>query len=67
MSVSDRLTEFVQALRAKGIQAGPGETVDAAAALEVLGFDDRERTREGLAACLIRRDGQRAVFDRKRV
>ncbi|EWM11360.1 hypothetical protein KUTG_01664 [Kutzneria sp. 744] len=63
MTVSDRLTEFVQALRAKGIQAGPGETVDAAAALEVLGFDDRERTREGLAACLIRRDGQRAVFD----
>ncbi|QUQ62921.1 vWA domain-containing protein [Kutzneria sp. CA-103260] len=63
MSVSDRLTEFVQALRAKGIQAGPGETVDAAAALEILGFDDREQTREGLAACLIRRDGQRAVFD----
>ncbi len=63
MSVSDRLTEFVQALRAKGIQAGPGETVDAAAALAVLGFDDREQTREGLAACLIRRDGQRAVFD----
>ncbi|GAA3436339.1 vWA domain-containing protein [Kutzneria kofuensis] len=63
MSVSDRLTEFVHALRAKGIQAGPGETIDAAAALEVLGFDDRERTREGLAACLIRRDGQRAVFD----
>jgi len=63
VSVSDRLTEFVQALRAKGIQAGPGETIDAAAALEVLGFDDRERTREGLAACLIRRDGQRAVFD----
>jgi hypothetical protein len=63
VSVADRLTEFVQALRAKGIQAGPGETVDAAAALEVLGFDDRERTREGLAACLIRRDGQRAVFD----
>jgi uncharacterized protein with von Willebrand factor type A (vWA) domain len=63
VSVSDRLTGFVQALRAKGIQAGPGETVDAAAALEVLGLGDRERTREGLAACLIRRDGQRAVFD----
>ena len=63
MTVADRLTEFVQALRAKGIQAGPGETVDAAAALEVLGLGDRERTREGLAACLIRRDGQRAVFD----
>jgi uncharacterized protein with von Willebrand factor type A (vWA) domain len=37
--------------------------VDAAAALDVLGLGDRERVREGLAACLIRRDGQRAVFD----
>lgn len=59
----DRLVEFVGALREHGVQAGPSETVDAAAALEVLGLDDRERMREGLAAALIRRGGQRAVFD----
>jgi uncharacterized protein with von Willebrand factor type A (vWA) domain len=59
----ERLVEFVGALRAQGIPAGPSETVDAAAAIEVLGLDDRERLREGLAASLVRRGGQRAVFD----
>ncbi|MDT8914904.1 VWA domain-containing protein [Amycolatopsis sp. PS_44_ISF1] len=63
MTVTDRLTGFVRALREHGIPAGPSETVDAAAALEVLGFDDRELVREGLAAALVRRGGQRAVFD----
>ena len=63
MSVPERLASFVNALRAQGIPAGPAETVDAAAALEVLGFDDRELVREGLAAALVRRGGQRAVFD----
>ncbi|MFI5612947.1 VWA domain-containing protein [Amycolatopsis sp. NPDC051903] len=61
--VTERLTAFVQALREQGVPAGPSETVDAAAALEVLGFDDRELVREGLAAALVRRGGQRAVFD----
>ncbi|RLV55596.1 VWA domain-containing protein [Aeromicrobium phragmitis] len=61
--VAERLVEFVDALRLKGINAGPSETIDAAAALEVLGFDDREVLREGLAAALVRRDGQRDVFD----
>ncbi|WP_329063768.1 vWA domain-containing protein [Amycolatopsis sp. NBC_01480] len=61
--VTERLTGFVRALRAHGIPAGPSETVDAASALEVLGFDDRELVREGLAAALVRRGGQRAVFD----
>ncbi|MFG2146141.1 VWA domain-containing protein [Streptomyces sp. NPDC048696] len=59
----DRLTELVRSLRAHGIGIGPGETVDAAAVLEVLGFDDRERIREGLAAALLHQEGQRAVFD----
>ncbi|MCR6486756.1 VWA domain-containing protein [Amycolatopsis sp. OK19-0408] len=61
--VPERLASFVRALRAQGIPAGPAETVDAAAALEVLGLDDRALVREGLAAALVRRGGQRAVFD----
>ncbi|NBH06714.1 hypothetical protein GTY80_26180, partial [Amycolatopsis sp. SID8362] len=61
--VPERLASFVKALRAQGIPAGPAETVDAAAALEVLGMDDRALVREGLAAALVRRGGQRAVFD----
>ncbi|WP_033262581.1 vWA domain-containing protein [Amycolatopsis vancoresmycina] len=61
--VPERLAGFVKALRDQGIPAGPSETVDAAAALEVLGLDDRALVREGLAAALVRRGGQRAVFD----
>nr|WP_095872481.1 VWA domain-containing protein [Streptomyces sp. TLI_235] len=58
-----RLAGLVQALRGHGLRIGPGETADAAAALEVLGLADRERVRAGLAAVLLRADGQRAVFD----
>ncbi len=61
--VSGRLIGFVRALRTHGILAGPGETVDAATALEALGLTDRQRMREGLAATLLRHEGQRAVFD----
>ncbi|MFC4003358.1 VWA domain-containing protein [Prauserella oleivorans] len=58
-----RLVEFVGALRERGIEVGPGETVDAAAAVDVLGLDDRGRLREALAATLLRGAGQRPVFD----
>ena len=63
VGVPERLVEFVGALRHRGIPAGPSETVDAAAVLDVLGMADRERMRAGLAAALVRRGGQRAVFD----
>jgi uncharacterized protein with von Willebrand factor type A (vWA) domain len=63
MTVPARLVEFVGALRSKGIPAGTSETVDAAAVIDVLGLADRERLREGLAAALVRRGGQRDVFD----
>jgi uncharacterized protein len=59
----ERLVGFVEALREQGIQAGPSETIDAAAALKVLGLESRDRMREGLAATLVRRGGQRSVFD----
>ncbi|MEU4350318.1 VWA domain-containing protein [Streptomyces sp. NPDC023838] len=62
-ALPDRVTELVRALRTHGLRIGPGETVDAAAALEVLGFEDRERVREGLAAALLHHEGQRSVFD----
>jgi uncharacterized protein with von Willebrand factor type A (vWA) domain len=63
VSVPSRLVEFVEALREHAILAGPGETIDAARVLAVLGMDDREQVREGLAAALLRRSGQRVVFD----
>jgi uncharacterized protein with von Willebrand factor type A (vWA) domain len=61
--LAGRLVEFVEALRSKGIPAGPSETIDAAEVIRVLGMDQREQLREGLAASLVRRGGQRDVFD----
>ncbi|WP_116111993.1 vWA domain-containing protein [Amycolatopsis ruanii] len=58
-----RLVEFVGSLREHGIPVGPGETVDAAAAVDVLGLTDREQLRAALAATVLRRSGQRATFD----
>ncbi|MFF4035552.1 VWA domain-containing protein [Streptomyces sviceus] len=63
MSTAERLTSLVGALRAHGVRIGTGETVDAAQAVEALGFTDRERLREGLAATLLHSPAQRPVFD----
>ncbi|WP_031077431.1 vWA domain-containing protein [Streptomyces sp. NRRL WC-3742] len=60
---ASRLTGLVRALRGHGLRIGPSETVDAAAVLAVLGLDDREQVRAGLAAAVLRSEGQRAVFD----
>ncbi|MGY1495662.1 vWA domain-containing protein [Streptomyces sp. QTS52] len=61
--VAERLTGLVQALRSHGVRIGTGETVDAAQAVAVLGFADRELLREGLAATLLHGTDQRPVFD----
>ncbi|MEU8618962.1 VWA domain-containing protein [Streptomyces sp. NPDC048623] len=60
----DRVTGLVRALRAHGFGIGTGETVDAGLALAAVGFEDRERMREALAATLLHGAGQRRVFDR---
>jgi uncharacterized protein with von Willebrand factor type A (vWA) domain len=62
--LAGRLVEFVEALRSKGIPTGPSESVDAAAVMRVLGLEDRNLLREGMAAALVRRGGQRDVFDK---
>ncbi|MFE1347429.1 VWA domain-containing protein, partial [Streptomyces sp. NPDC058757] len=59
-----RLTGLVGALRDHGFGIGTGETVDAGLALEAVGFADRERMREALAATLLHGERQRPVFDR---
>ncbi|MCO1656590.1 vWA domain-containing protein [Pseudonocardia humida] len=57
------LVDFVAALRSNGVPVGPGETVAAAEVLGALDLIHREQLREGLAAALLRRSGQRAAFD----
>jgi uncharacterized protein with von Willebrand factor type A (vWA) domain len=57
------LVDFVGALRTHHVDVGPGETVDAAAVMAELDLLRREQLREGLAAALLRRSGQRQTFD----
>jgi uncharacterized protein with von Willebrand factor type A (vWA) domain len=63
MALAARLVDFVGALREHGIPVGPGETADAAAAIDVLGLADRDQLRAALAATVLRRAGQRVTFD----
>ena len=62
-TLPDRLVEFVAALREHHVAVGPGETVDAGRVMTALGLSDRDYLREGLASALLRRSGQRSVFD----
>ena len=57
------LVDFVSALRRHHVAVGPGETVDAAQVLGALDLLERDQLREGLAAALLRRSGQRDTFD----
>ncbi len=61
--LAGRLVAFATALRSKGMQVGTSEVVDAGQVATVLGLEDRSLLREGLAAALVRRGGQREVFD----
>lgn len=62
-AIETRLVDFARALREHGIVAGPSDVVDAAAAAQVLGWQDRERLRAGFAAALLRRSGERQLYD----
>lgn len=58
-----RVVDLSRALRTHGVSVGPSETVDAAAACAALGVTDRDRLRAGVAAAMMRREGDRVVFD----
>lgn len=58
-----RLVALAGSLRTHGLQVGTSEVNDAARAVEVLGLTHRSRLREGVAAAMLRRSGDRRVFD----
>nr|WP_246306262.1 VWA domain-containing protein [Allobranchiibius huperziae] len=51
-------------MRDHGIRVGTSEVADAARIATALGLDDRIRLRGGVAAAMLRRAGDREVFDR---
>ena len=54
---------FVRALRAAGLPLGPAQAMDAVRAVEAAGVADRDDFRAALAAALVRRPEERAVFE----
>ncbi|WP_406288375.1 vWA domain-containing protein [Embleya sp. NBC_00896] len=63
MSLLDRHTGFVRALRHGGLPVSLAEGLDAARALTVLDLADRETLRAAYAASLVKRHTHRPVFD----
>ena len=61
--LGSRLVDLARALRQYGVNVGTSEVTDAAAATTVLGLEDRERLRSGLAAAMMRRSADRSLFD----
>lgn len=57
------LTDFVRVLRNAEIRVSPAETLDAARALEHVGYADRERLRETLSATLAKTIPEKALFE----
>src|SRR5437870_1270836 len=58
-----RILAFVQALRAEAVDVSVAETMDAVRAVAAAGVE-REVLRESLAACLVKDEEDRPVFDR---
>jgi uncharacterized protein with von Willebrand factor type A (vWA) domain len=61
--LGERLVDLARSLRLHGVTVGTSEITDAASAATTLGLEDRERLRTGLAATMMRRSADRAVFD----
>lgn len=61
--LGSRLVDLARALRRYGVTVGTSEVTDAAAVTTVIGLEDRERLRSGLAAAMMRRSADRALFD----
>ena len=58
-----RIVEFIRGLRAGGVVVSTAEGVDAFAAIELLGVQDRTLFRESLRATLIKRESDFEIFD----
>ncbi len=58
------LTGFVRALRAAGAEASPGETIDAARALSLIGYADRELMKAALATSLAKSEAELLIYER---
>jgi hypothetical protein len=61
--IADNVVHFSRVLRTAGLQVGPDRVLAGIAALEAVGVDRREDVRAALAAVMLDRHEQQAVFD----
>jgi len=64
MSAERTITDFVRALRSADVPVSPAEAIDAARALHVLGYGDRQSMKTGLRGSLAKSEADVATFDR---
>lgn len=57
------LTRFIRALRTAGAQVSTAEAIDAARALDVIGFEDRQSLKDSLGIVLAKSAEEKAVHD----
>jgi uncharacterized protein with von Willebrand factor type A (vWA) domain len=61
--LADNVLHFVRVLRAAGLPVGPAKVIDAIAAVEAVGVANKTDFREALAAVLVSRHDQIALFE----
>ena len=61
--LAENVLHFVRVLRGTGMAVGPAKVLDALAATEAIGIDNREDFRAALAAVLVSRRDQLELFD----
>ena len=61
--LADNVLHFVRVLRAAGMPVGPAKVIDAIAAIEAVGVANKTDFREALAAVLVSRHEQIALFE----
>lgn len=57
------LTTFIHALRNADVRVSPAETLDAMAAVDLIGYSDRALLKHGLALVLSKTEDEKIVFD----
>lgn len=64
MSATRTLTDFIRALRSADVAVSPAEAIDAAGALSVIGYGDRDALKSALRPTLAKSADEDIAFDR---
>lgn len=64
MSATRTLTDFIRALRSADVQVSPAEAIDAAGAMNLIGYSDRTALKSALRPALAKSEAEAEAFDR---